>query len=176
MSLGQVLAGNIIYADDIQDELDALEARLKLRARSTVATTMSSATTGTTFTNLTGLTVPVLANSVYKMRGRLKITGANATHDCKFQWSLPALATVEWSAYNGAAASVTNAINSIDTGSTSGSHVRGTFAGTLTIPIEGTITTGANAGNALLQGAQNVSDAGVLSFDAGSEFSLEPWV
>lgn len=167
-----ILAGARITADDIL----ALQGRLPIRARSTSATTMSSATTGTTFTNITGLSCAVAANQVYKLKGRLKVTGANTTHDLKLQMTLPAGASLEWSAYNGATGSVTNAINSIDTGSTSGTHARGTFNGTLTIPIEGFITTAGTAGTAQLQGAQNTSDAGTLSFDAGSEISLELWV
>jgi hypothetical protein len=173
MALGQILAGNFINAVDLADEIAALTARVPIRARSTVATTFVSSTT---FGNITGLSCAVAANSVYKFRGRLKVTGANATHDLKLQMTLPAGASLEWSAYNGTAAAVTSAINSIDTGSTSGTHIRGTFLGTLTIPVEGFITTAGTAGTAQLQGAQNVSDAGTLSFDAGSEISLELWV
>jgi hypothetical protein len=164
-----ILAGARITADDIL----TLQGRLPIRARSTTATTFTSSTT---FGNLTGLSAPVAANSVYRLRGRLKVTGGNTTHDLKLQMTLPAGASLEWSAYNGATGSVTNAINSIDTGSTSATHTRGTFAGTLTIPIEGFITTAGTAGTAQLQGAQNVSDAGTLSFDSGSEISLELWV
>src|SRR6185369_14225897 len=108
-----ILAGARITADDIL----TLQGRLPIRARSTTATTFTS---NTTFGNLTGLSAAVAANQVYKVRGRLKVTGANTTHDLKIQWSLPASATVEWSAAGGAAGSVTNAINSLDMGSTSG--------------------------------------------------------
>lgn len=173
MALGQILAGNFINAVDLADEIAALTARVPIRARSTTATTFTSSTT---FANITGLSCAVAANQVYRFSGRLKVTGANTTHDLKLQMTLPAGASLEWSAYNGSAAAVTSAINSIDTGSTSGTHSRGTFAGTLTIPLAGFVTTGANAGTAQLQGAQNTSDGGTLSFDAGSEMSLELWV
>ena len=172
MALGQVLPGNFINADDLQDELDALEARLPIRARSTTATTFTSSTT---FGNITGLSAPVAANSVYKFRGRLKITGANATHDFKNQWSLPASATVEWSSYGGIT-TITTQPNAIDMGSSTTTHARGAYAGAVTVLIEGFITTAGTAGTAQLQGAQNTSDGGTLSFDAGSEISLELWV
>lgn len=173
MALNQILTGNEIMAQDLIDELNAIKALLPIRARSIVATTWIS---DTAFKNVTGLACAMAANQVYKLRGRIKVTGANTTHDIKMQMSLPASATVEWSAYNGAAGTVTNAINAIDTGSTGGIHIRGTFAGTLTIPIEGTITVAGTAGNAQLQAAQNVSDPGTLSVDAGSEMNLQLWV
>jgi hypothetical protein len=172
MALGQVLAGNIIFADDIQDELDDLEARLPIRAKANVAKTFVS---NTTFADITGLTVPVAANSVYKLRGRLQVTGANTTHDMKAQWSLPAGASVAWSCYGMTTSQTANPV-SVDMGSSTSTHARGTLAGTLTFVLEGFITTGANAGDAVLQGAQNTSDAGTLSFDAGSEISLQLWV
>lgn len=172
MALGQILPGNFINADDIQDELDALEERLPSRARSTVATTFVSSTA---FADITGLSGAVAANQIYKVRGRLKVTGANTTHDLKAQWSLPAGATVEWSLYAMTTSQTTNPV-SVDMGQGTGAHARGTIAGALTYLIEGTITTAGTAGTAQLQGAQNTSDPGTLSFDAGSEISLQLWV
>lgn len=169
MATGNVLPGNIILADDVQDELDALDARLPIRARSTVATTFTATTT---FGNIAGLSSPVATNTVYRMAGRLKVTGANATHDMKVQWSLPAGASVEWSVYGMTTAQTANPV-SVDMGQGSGSHARGTLATTLTFLIEGTITTAGTAGTAQLQGSQNTSDAGALSFDAGCYFELQ---
>lgn len=172
MALGQILAGNFINAVDLQDELDALEGRLVVRARSTAATTMSSSTS---FVNLTGLVVALAASSVYKLRGRLKVTGANTNHDMKVQWTLPAGASVEWSLYAITTSQTANPV-SVDMSSNTGSIARGTIGGTMTYVIEGIFTTVGTAGNAQLQGAQNTSDPGVLSFDAGSDISAQLWV
>lgn len=173
MATGQVLAGNIIYAADLQDELNALQTRLSIRARSTAATTFTS---NTTLANLTGLSCAMAANQVYKIRGCIKVSGANATHDLKIGVTLPAGATIVWACYAGNT-SMTGQPVSIDMGTTTAtSHTRGTFAGGTTLLIEGFITVAGTAGTVQMQGAQNTSDGGTLSFDAGSEISLELWV
>lgn len=166
--MADFLAGQVPTAA----ELNAVTDRLPIRARSTSATTYVS---NTTFSNVTGLSAAVAANQVYKVRGRLKITGANTTHDVKVQFTLPAGATIEWSLYAITTSQTANPV-SVDMSSNSGSIARGTIGGTMTYLIDGFITTGANAGTAQLQAAQNTSDAGTLSIDSGSEFSLILWV
>lgn len=163
-----ILAGARISADDIL----ALQGRLPIRARSTIAKTFAS---NTTFADITGLSAAVAASSVYKVRGRLKVTGANTTHDLKVQWTLPAGATVEWSLYAITTSQTSNPV-SVDMSSNTGSIARGTIAGTMTYVIDGFITVSGTAGTAQLQGAQNTSDPGTLSFDSGSEISLQLWV
>ena len=166
--MADFLAGQVPTAA----ELNAVTDRLPIRARSTSATTYVS---NTTFSNVTGLSAAVAANQVYKVRGRLKITGANTTHDVKVQFTLPAGATIEWSLYAITTSQTANPV-SVDMSSNSGSIARGTIGGTMTYLIDGFITTAGTAGTAQLQGAQNTSDPGTLSFDAGSEFSLQLWV
>lgn len=150
----------------------ALQGLAPIRARSISATTYVS---NTTFGSVNGLSAAVAANSVYRLRGRIIVTGANATHDVKAQFSLPAAATINWSMY-GQGTGLTNAVGSWDQSSSTSSHIRGTFAGTLTYPIDGLITTLGTAGTVQFQAAQNTSDPGTLSIDAGSYFELQVWV
>lgn len=171
MPTGNVVAGYPIYAADVQAELDALSARLVMRARQTAQVDK----TNNTFANLTGLSLAVAANKVYRLRGRFLVTGANTTHDVKFQFTLPAGATIEWSCYAGNTGTASNPM-SIDIGTTTGAHSRVTVAGTLSYVVEGLITTAGTAGTAQVQGAQNTTDAGTCSFLVGSAFSLEEWV
>lgn len=161
---GQILTGAALQA--------ALDAIQPIRARSTSPTTYTSTTT---FGNVSGLSAAVAANQVYKLRGRLKITGANVTHDVKCQFTLPAGASIEWSLYAITTSQTANPV-SVDMSSNSGSIARGTIGGTMTYVIDGFITTAGTAGTAQLQAAQNTSDAGTLSIDAGSEISLSLWV
>lgn len=147
----------------------ALPGPAPIWALSTSATTYTS---NTSFGNVTGLSAAVAANQKYRLRGRIIVTGANATHDVKAQFSLPAAATINWSMY-GQGTGLTNAIGSWDQGPSTGVHIRGTFAGTLTYPIDGLITTLGTAGTVQFQAAQNTSDPGALSIDAGSYFELQ---
>lgn len=169
MPTGQILSGNFINAIDLQDEF---AARTLVKARATSPTTWIS---DTAFKNVAGLACAMSASQVYKLRGRLKITGANTTHDVKLQFTLPSGATIEWSVYAITASQTANPV-SVDMSSNSGAIIRGTIAGTMTYEVEGFITVSTTAGNAQLQAAQNVSDPGTLSLDAGSEISVEPWV
>lgn len=131
--------------------------------------------TNSTFANLTGMAVTAAASTVYRLKARFLVTGANATHDVKFQFTLPAGATIEWSVYAGNTAITSNPV-SIDIGTSTSSHARGTVAGTLTYIAEGVITIAGTAGTVQAQGAQNTTDAGTCSFLVGSTMSLEPWV
>lgn len=131
--------------------------------------------TNNTFADLTGLSVQVEANKTYRVQGRLLVTGANTTHDVKFQLSMPSGATVQWSVYGGDTSITANPM-SINLGSTSGSHARGTTASTLAMPFEGVITVAGTAGTVQMQGAQNTTDPGTLSFLVGSVMELEEWV
>lgn len=182
MPTGHIVAGYPIYAQDVLDELAAqaattaanlalTTARVPIRARQTAQINR----TNNTFVDLTGMSAPVAANKVYRLRGRAVCTGANTTHKVKFQFTLPSLATIDWSMYSGASSSTANP-TTIDVGTTTGSHTRLSISGTLAYAFEGYITTGANAGTAQLQGGQSVTDAGTLSFLVGSGFSLEEWV
>lgn len=172
MALGQVLTANFINAPDVQDELDALLARLPIRARQTTQVVKNASIT---FSDLTGLSAPVAANKRYRLRGRLIVQAADGVMDMKAQFTLPAGATIEWSMYapGTTAASVETTIIT-DTSTTF--HVRGTIAGTTTFRFEGWIVTAAAAGTAQAQGAQNTSTGGGLVFLANSEFSLEEWI
>jgi hypothetical protein len=162
------LAGQTLTAAALNSAISAAST-LKARQTAQVDKTNSS------FANLTGLAVAVEANKVYRCKLRALVTGANVTHDVKFQVTLPAGATIEWSMYAGNTAITANPM-SIDTGTTNGAHSRGTVAGTLTYVAEGVITTAGTAGTAQVQGAQNTTDAGTCSFLVGSTFSLEEWV
>lgn len=149
----------------------AFSAITTLTARQTAQVNRTDAV----FTNLTGMAVTAAANTVYRFRARFLVTGANATHDVKFQMSMPAGATIEWSVYAGNTAIAANPM-SIDIGSATTTHSRGTVAGTLTYVAEGVITIAGTAGTVQAQGAQVTADPGTCAFLVGSVMSLEPWV
>jgi hypothetical protein len=170
MAFTSAVAGQKLRASQLNGWFDAATP---LKARTTAATTFTSSTT---YADITGLLLPVATNSVYKLDGWLRITGANATHDLKLQIVLPAGATIAWSAIGGNTA-ISAQPTTVDLGITTATNLgaRGTFAGSTSILLTGFITTGATAGSVQLQGAQNTSDPGVLSFDAGSEMHLMLW-
>lgn len=167
-----IAVGARILADDIQDALDALEARLPIRARCTSTLTKNA---NTNFSDIPGLSVSGSANKIYRVWGRLLVTGASTTPDFKVQFSLPAGATIEWSVYGGNTGITANPV-SVDMGQGTGSHARGTLNATLTVLFSGIITMSSTAGTIKLQGAQNVSDPTNVVFGVGSEMSIQEWV
>lgn len=172
MPVGNIVAGGPIIAADHLDELAAITARLPIRARQTAPVPK----TNNTLANLTGLSAPVAASTVYRLTARIVAAGSNTTHDIKIGITLPASATIEWSMYGGPT-SLTTTTTTVDMGTTAATtHSRGTLSGQLTYLIEGVITVAGTAGTVQLQGAQNTTDAGTLTFEIGSTMSLEVWV
>jgi hypothetical protein len=92
MPLGQILAGNLIIAADVQDELDELESW----AKAIVAT--KSATTGprvnNTKSNDPHLAITLIANRTYEIFGSMLITGGNNAGDFAYGWNWTNTATV----------------------------------------------------------------------------------
>lgn len=106
------------------------------------------------------LTVPVLANSIYKVECMLKVDGAAAA-EFKCQWTGPASATFDW------------AVSTLDNAATLFTGDQAAMFGLADIPTFGTIATGTftavqilgllvtagTAGNLALTWAQSVSNA-----------------
>lgn len=129
----------------------------------------------TTLANITDLTWALGANEKWFFMLMLDIVAANAVMDGKIGWALPAGCTMKWAP----AAEATNAIGSFmryANGSTptatlseSGTPNFGTAAAVdQALLYMGWVFNGANAGAAQLQGAQNTSDAGNLTFKQDS--------
>lgn len=105
----------------------------------------------------------MLANTVYFFEMSLMMTSAAAAADFKFQWVLPAGATVNWDPnwVNGATnkwetIATASTPNNLDTGIIS---TAGVATGIVGLRLKGFIVNGANAGNAQFQWAQNTADA-----------------
>lgn len=139
-------------------------------ARASLATdqSVSSANTGTTFVDITGITSPIVANASYSYRAMLPYT-AGATGDLKLQISGPT---------NCAATLVisgpfitTGTFTSLSGQTTSMTATSlGTFegGGTAMVLVEALLRNGANAGNVTLQFAQNTSNGTNTTILAGA--------
>lgn len=82
MALDQILAGNIIYADDIQDELDALATLSVTKVADEILSNNSS------LQNDDELFLSVEAGVTYTFSAMI-FYGAGTTPDIKFAWTFP---------------------------------------------------------------------------------------
>lgn len=141
--------GEVLYAADVNRYWIQQVSVIKPADESLVSTTMQSDD---------HLVVPLLANTQYWLECLLLYEGGT-TGDIKLQWSVPSGAVVEWS-HGGLGTSASTSVGNVSRNfSPSPGTVGALGAGTsLVIPIEGRVTTGANAGNLQLQWAQNASD------------------
>lgn len=166
MALGQILAGNIIYADDLQDELDELTA---LRADKTAdgATFPSN----TTLANDEDLFLSVVARK-YEMDAAI-VYDAGGTADIKLAWTFPS-ATFYYTAWTvntaGGVVPIVSAAEASGTAKSFGGLGIGTPT---TVWYRGFVTFTA-AGTLRLQRAQNVSTAENTRVKAGSWLRLRP--
>lgn len=116
---------------------------------------MSSATTGTTFQNVPGMSFYLMASSLYRYTVEYVHDGPNT--DAKRIFTGPAGATA-WAAFDHTTRSATIL------GPFSSANIDDTAVGTKTRATEsGVIKTGATAGTLQLQWAQAVADAGVTT-------------
>ncbi len=155
MALGQVLAGNIIYADDVQDELDALTVTKKYK------TADQSVTNLTTLTNDSDLYFTPGINTVWQVKWVLLYSGTT-TEDGKVALTFPTGATCPWSclAYSTALVTVPVAFDAtVSSGSAFGIGGNGA-SNTLVATLEATLTMSSTAGDLRLQFAQNVAGVG----------------
>ncbi|MGH8575350.1 MAG: hypothetical protein ACREXJ_00190 [Gammaproteobacteria bacterium] len=127
----------------------------------TTDTTRSSTTTLAADPHLT---LDIDANAVYLLTFRAAVQSPAAA-DLKWDWSLPASATMHHYTYavTGGTGSFTPATSSITLATTGGADG---------VIIYGTIITGATAGNVTWRWAQAVSDAGSTIVLAGASLHL----
>jgi hypothetical protein len=131
-------------------------------------------TNSTTLVNDDTLTVPLLANSTYKVKAYLRYTAAT-TGDLQFGFTCPTGASGRYTpnGLSSAATSNTFAITRSDLNiSTAAATVGG--AGTATMAIaEGVVITGGTAGNITVKWAQGTSDATATQLLAQSYLAVE---
>lgn len=102
------------------------------------------------------LTLSVVANAVYEVRCLLVWT--NGGGGMRVAWNVPALSSMTWTdgGGSGMTAAATNS----------------TFVSSTGTEMVGRLATGANAGNCVLQWAQNTSNAGATVVQAGCFLTL----
>lgn len=125
-------------------------------------------TSSTTLQDDNHLVLPLAANAVYTVQGALFYDGQYNAGNFKLTWSLPASATILWSANGpatgGAAPFGSQAVSSGNI--TLGTY--GTGGSKTTALVMATVTTFATAGNMLLRWAQDASHATPTTIYAGS--------
>lgn len=172
MALGQILAGNIIYADDIQDELDQLEAYEPVTV---TKSTDQSVTNSTTLANDNTLFFTPAINTTWKVCWDL-FYSATAAQDGKIALTFPTGATCPWG-YQGYESGGTFSGIAFDTTVASGTSfaIAGTGAGnSLVCRIVATVTMSTTAGNVRLQFAQNSALAATsMTVRAGSTMTYQ---
>lgn len=168
MTLGQVLAGNIIYADDVQDEIDYLAG---LVAYKSADTSRNNAGTGTTQTDDPDLTVTVPANSTWLVQLQAPYN-ADPACDIKWGWSGPSGATMNnwlsrWRTMNGTEVSGSSSSISSTQSSTDS-------AGTLNqgITVQGLLTVGGTGGTFAFQWSQVTANVAFAIIRAGASLRL----
>lgn len=131
-----------------------------------------SVTSSTTLVNATQLVLPLIANATYALSGFIVYDGAFAAGDIKVDWSLPASATMLWSA-NGMSTSAAGGLtaNTVAAGTTISLGTYGAGPPYTALSLEGTITTLGTAGNAQFRFAQNSSNVFATSVYAKSRIS-----
>jgi hypothetical protein len=150
-------AGQIVTADDLALLAPAI-------ARKTSTQTVNNSTT---FVNDTALTLPVLANTVYKAHLYLCYNSA-AIPDLKFQWSVPSGTTLtNWYFAAGNTANWQTLV--LPSGAVSA--INGT-ASDAPCNAWGIVVVGSTAGSMTLQWAQNTANASNTDVKAGSFFEL----
>lgn len=138
--------------------------------------TVVTMTASTTLAN-TGLTLTLnTTTEVWWFQSRLLVNAPNPTMDCKLNVSVPGSATASWGGVSGAnqaaeagwGASITTAAPLVILNQ--GNILQAaTVNGTVAIALEGIVfSAAASTGTVNLRFAQNVSDPGTLSINAGS--------
>lgn len=147
----------------LRDNLNAIYPIM--RVRKSADESVSSASTGSTLQNDDELTFAIAANEIWIARYVLYVTTA-ATPDFKAAIDVPASATLLMQAAGFSGGSIINT-----------DHLETADATAIAFPncgtdnyiiIDATVENGANAGNVVLQWAQNTSDAGSTTVKEGS--------
>lgn len=126
----------------------------------------------TTLTNDTVLFVPVAANSFYWFQSVLHYKGgASGASDLKWQWTVPAGATLRYAAnYLSTAFTVQVGAEQV-AASPNGAGTNGT-SNVFTVQMSGHLAVGSTAGNLQLQWAQNTSNGTATTVGTGSAVIL----
>lgn len=175
MTLNQVLAGNTIDADDIQDELDYLESF------AVPISAMKASDTGprvnATKSADPDLTVTLPANRTYEVDGWLIPTSAaNAAGDFAFDWTWTNTATVTavgLGAHNSLAAGTQAADTEViaylaDSATPSGNQPYGASTGNGGIHVAAIVVTGSSDVALTVEWAENAINASGTTLRAGS--------
>lgn len=134
-------------------------------------------TSNTTLTNDTHLVVPVAANVTYILDGYFEYDGTfgPGTSDIKFDWTIPAGASLTWSPFGLANNDTTQKLNTNQGAATSvmplGTY--GTGGSHQTARPFGYLTVAGTSGNLQLRWAQNVSNATAVTMYTGSWIRLQ---
>lgn len=176
MSLGQVLAGNVIFADDVQDELDELASWQPLSASKPADTSRASVTSRTADPDLV---IAMVANTTYDLTALLiGSSNANGAGNFAGEWQYPSDAVMSFTAHglistlaSGTSADLQAGAVSLDATTPAGPFVVG-----LSTSLSGTVVTGritvVTAGNLTLAWAQNSSNINNSTLRGGSFVTL----
>lgn len=131
-----------------------------------VKTADESVTSSTVLQDDDELVIALEANRRYKLEGVLLVNGTGGNPPgFKFQWSLPASATLD--------GFVTTAVSSVSAFSEAAAKSYISSGNDDAIPVQGVLITDGTAGNATLQWAQNSSSGSATTVKAGSWIAIQ---
>ena len=163
MAFPQWQAGQIVTADGLNDRV----------VRAAYASTLQ-ALTSSTAVDITELSVPVAANTVYELGGRL-LYAALSGADPSFLWSVPAGATMPWN-LQGMAADITSGTSYYTVHQAADAGVGITVGGTNSAGVSlaavptGLLTVGSTGGTLQLRGLR--VGTGTATLVTGSYITL----
>lgn len=150
-----------------------------LTAMQPIVVVKSSDTARTSTTTLAAdphIVVPVSASATYLLDGYIEFDGIfGGTGDIKFDWTIPAGATLRWGPLGNASGDTTQkyAANSAANSSVLTAGTYGTGGTRSAASPRGYVTVGGTAGNLQLRWAQNTSSATATTVYAGSWIRLQ---
>ncbi|HEY3004521.1 MAG TPA: hypothetical protein VGJ44_19395 [Kribbellaceae bacterium] len=135
-------------------------------------------TSDTTLDDVTGLTIPVVANAKYRFECEIIFDSASNTPDLKAQFVIPSGAThIQYAESKpvGITGSYPHTVEWITTGveTSTALIVAGTLSVATILRVRGVITIGSTPGIVKVQAAQNTSNATATNIRAGSLLKLE---
>lgn len=153
-------ATDIASAATLTTLTTTVNAFIALFYSNVVATNQQLTSNSTAFQNVANMILPLTANQVWSFRMTIRYTSSVAA-DFKFQFTVPAGATLEFSSGAVLFGGVNTFLGSF--GPTTPAPADG-IAAPLAIEVMGTITNGANVGNLQLQAAQNTATVEATDF------------
>jgi hypothetical protein len=153
----------------------AQQAAVDSRVKHIVKAANESVTSSTTLQDDDDFTINIGANEKWRFRFLISLTAANTTMDLKMQLVAPAGATGYWGTVSAGATTATGNQSAVYNlaGSLNSSVSYASFGASSIFEFVAYVATAGTAGTVKLQWAQDVSDPGALTFNAGSLMTAE---